>query len=367
METFCFSTPIGPAGWEATTSGGPGAADGWGKPFNLGPKINSEFNEFNPDPTPDGKRLIFATNRKAARREQYEAWRSTIRETVSSDYDLWIADVERIAAPTTQPTTRSSDNDGTAYALALGLAREIPGINTPYSEGASCMSPAGDFLYFASNRPGEAGSLTCGAAACRAISSAPPRTSARPSTRRRTRPIRPWRSTASGWSSAPTGPAPTGGITCWPPTRARCIPSDGRPFPHLGWSAWLLIASILILVPLLMFLRGWKTIGSASCNGLLLSLLVHALITFALSFVVVSQNVTHYVRKEMGLEVPVNLKDAPALEEGLAIRSQASGDLPTGAAAAPVMLAPSNLPSELAAAPTVAELKTPGRGSRPIR
>src|SRR4051794_19104466 len=45
---------------------------GWGTPFNLGPSVNSEFNEFNPAPTPDGKRLIFATNRKAASQEQKE-------------------------------------------------------------------------------------------------------------------------------------------------------------------------------------------------------------------------------------------------------------------------------------------------------
>src|SRR5437879_4166341 len=33
----------------------------WGTPYNLGPAVNSEFNESNPDPTPEGKRLIFST------------------------------------------------------------------------------------------------------------------------------------------------------------------------------------------------------------------------------------------------------------------------------------------------------------------
>src|SRR5437867_4511548 len=113
---------------------------GWGEPFNLGPNVNSEFNEFNPAPTPDGKRLIFATNRKAASSEQKEAWRATIRQSALGDYDLFIADV-------LTPSPLAGE-------LAFKPGVEIPGVNTPYHEGASCVSPVGDFLYFASNRPG---------------------------------------------------------------------------------------------------------------------------------------------------------------------------------------------------------------------
>src|SRR6185437_3702507 len=50
---------------------------GWGTPFNLGPQVNSEFNEFSPDPAPDGKHLIFATNRKSANLQQKQAWQAT--------------------------------------------------------------------------------------------------------------------------------------------------------------------------------------------------------------------------------------------------------------------------------------------------
>ncbi|HZL37092.1 MAG TPA: hypothetical protein VFC78_17365, partial [Tepidisphaeraceae bacterium] len=83
-------------------------ASGWGKPFNLGPQVNSEFNEFTPDPTPDGKHLIFATNRVSAKREQLQAWRATIRENEAADYDLWIAELKEPGqAPSTQPATPS--------------------------------------------------------------------------------------------------------------------------------------------------------------------------------------------------------------------------------------------------------------------
>src|SRR5579859_7594164 len=102
---FYSNRPGGFGGYDIWAA--PRTEKGWGEPFNLGPEVNSEFNEFNPDPTPDGKKLFFATNRASAKREQHEAWRSTIRETVSSDYDLWRADAElpaRVINPTTQLT-----------------------------------------------------------------------------------------------------------------------------------------------------------------------------------------------------------------------------------------------------------------------
>src|SRR5260221_5151825 len=75
------------------------------KPYNLGPAVNSEFNESNPDPTPDGKRLIFSTDRKAAGKEQIQAWRATIRQTVSTDYDLWFARLDDSGDASPPPTT----------------------------------------------------------------------------------------------------------------------------------------------------------------------------------------------------------------------------------------------------------------------
>src|SRR5688572_28488080 len=139
-------------------------ADGsWGEPFNLGPEVNSEFNDYSPAPTPDGKRLYFATNRRAAAGEQKEAWRATIRQSAVGDYDLFVADVavvggdvaaregEAPAEPSSRGATLSEQTDeapngapqsaladGSAGAspspllpLTYRPASEVPGVNTP--------------------------------------------------------------------------------------------------------------------------------------------------------------------------------------------------------------------------------------------
>ena len=83
-----------------------------GTPFNLGPSVNSEYDEYSPAPTPDGKRLFFATNRKAEAHEQKEAWRATIRLTASMDFDLWMADLdEQAASVAPAPGTRDAPDD----------------------------------------------------------------------------------------------------------------------------------------------------------------------------------------------------------------------------------------------------------------
>ena len=64
-----------------------GPADGWGEPFNLGPAINSPFNDYSPAPSPDG-RLFFSTDREAAARLGGEAWRATIRSESVDDYEF---------------------------------------------------------------------------------------------------------------------------------------------------------------------------------------------------------------------------------------------------------------------------------------
>ncbi len=49
---FYSDRPGGLGGYDIWAA--PRSPDGsWGKPFNLGPTVNSEFNEFSPDPTPD--------------------------------------------------------------------------------------------------------------------------------------------------------------------------------------------------------------------------------------------------------------------------------------------------------------------------
>jgi len=315
---FYSNRPGGLGGYDIWFS--PRGKSGWGKPVNLGPTVNSEFNEFSPDPAPDGRHLIFATNRKAAKREQNEAWRSTIRETVSSDYDLWIANA---STAKTQPGVPAFQN-----------AREIPNVNTQFTEGASCMSPAGDFLYFASNRPGGAGKFDIYRSRVRDDEFDAPENLGKPinSEFNEADPALAYNGFRMIFSSDRPGAA----------GRYQLLIADSRevyperhmrPFPHLGWSWWVLLLSLLVLIPLLLMMRGFdeRKLGLLQ-RCLLMSLLVHALVTFILSFVVVTQKVTQYVRQQVEMEVPVNTAESQAFDETLAIRSQSTaGALPTSA------------------------------------
>jgi hypothetical protein len=409
---FYSDRPGGLGGYDIWAS--PRSEAGWGEPFNLGPGVNSEFNEFNPDPTPDGRHLVFATNRAAARREQNEAWRSTIRETVSSDYDLWIADVDltagRQTTPTSAPSAATSPSPGTPgegrggglavwsasadailptiassrlgatpsaeadptktmpnagkpppqpspgvpgeganapraeafQRLTFHNAREIPGVNTPFSEGASCMSPAGDFLYFSSDRPGGQGKFDIYRCRMHGDEFGPVEN------------IGPAINTAG--NEADPALAYNGFRMIFSSDRPgadgryHLLASDSREvyperqvhaLPHLGLSWWLLLLSALVLVPLLMYLRGWEDHRlNILQKCLLLSLLVHALVTFVLSFVVVTQKITQYVRNEIKMEVPIQLRQDHGLEEAIAIRSQSIGDVPVSAAPSPMVTAP---------------------------
>ncbi|GMU37618.1 MAG: PD40 domain-containing protein [Phycisphaerae bacterium] len=110
---------------------------GWQEPINLGSGINTEFNEYGVAPSPDGRTLYFASNRPASGEavvETADAWKATLRETFHRrPYDLYSVQL---------------DDDGAASNIA-----PLSVLNTSHSEGAPCVSPVGDFLYFASDRP----------------------------------------------------------------------------------------------------------------------------------------------------------------------------------------------------------------------
>ena len=308
---------------------------GWGTPFNLGPQVNSEFNEFSPDPTPDGKHLIFATNRKSSNLQQKQAWQATIRQTMSSDYDLWMADIVS-NAPATQPSAPATQP---ISPFVFKPAGEIPGINTPYVEGASCMSPAGDFLYFSSNRPGGYGKFDI------------------------------WRSRVTtnpegSWSFGTVenlGPQINTADNETDPSMAlngyrmffssdrdsgdgiyHLLISDSREVyplhqlrhgPALGLSFWLMLLSLIALIPLLMFLRGWEDSRLSTLQRcLLLSLLVHVAICFALTFMKVTAQAYHYVHEGAGGDTVVALSAPRDADIGFAIRQQSSSDLQVGSA-----------------------------------
>lgn len=126
----------------ADDPGGPLHSAVWEAPENLGPEVNSPYNDYGPAPSPDGGRLYFSSNRPKRQDETSDhasAWPATVREDVERrDYDLYVSEI---------------GSGGT------GRATPLDALNTDANEGTPAVSPAGDFLYFASDRDGGAGGL----------------------------------------------------------------------------------------------------------------------------------------------------------------------------------------------------------------
>ncbi|MCA9299683.1 MAG: PD40 domain-containing protein, partial [Phycisphaerales bacterium] len=112
--------------------------DGWSEPRNLGAHVNTPFNEYNPAATGDA--LWFSSNRPRPETDHDpDAWPATVREDLyEQDYDLY-----------------------TCAITEHGLERALPveALNTESNEGQPALSPVGDFLYFASDRPGGEGAF----------------------------------------------------------------------------------------------------------------------------------------------------------------------------------------------------------------
>lgn len=109
---------------------------GWGAPVNLGPSVNSPFHEYSPALSADGSELYFASNRPRAGDfvgTPSQSWAATLRAGAEGrTFDLYAAPLR---------------GGGLDHAVA------VDALNSPYDEGAPAFSPAGDFIYFASNRP----------------------------------------------------------------------------------------------------------------------------------------------------------------------------------------------------------------------
>lgn len=116
------------------------SAGAWQAPINLGPHVNSEFNDYGPALTPEADTLYFASNRPLTEKGQEpdpNAWAATLGEDFPQrKYDLYAASI----------------TDG-----VFGKAHELSALNSPYNDGAPAVSSFGDFLYFSSDRPGGAG------------------------------------------------------------------------------------------------------------------------------------------------------------------------------------------------------------------
>jgi len=112
----------------------------WFDPVNLGPGVNSVFNDYGPAVTPDGTTLYFSSNRPQPgdpHQTNPDAWSATLREDLfHRTYDLYVAAIR----------------DGGSF-----QATPIGALNTTYNEGTPAVSAFGDFLYFSSDRSGGQG------------------------------------------------------------------------------------------------------------------------------------------------------------------------------------------------------------------
>jgi hypothetical protein len=95
----------------------------WSTPINLGPMVNSPFNDIGPAISKDGRSLYFGSNRPGG----------------AGGVDIWVAQRARVADPWGQPTN-------------LG-----PMVNTPSTENAPSFSRDGHWMFFTSDRPGGGG------------------------------------------------------------------------------------------------------------------------------------------------------------------------------------------------------------------
>ena len=95
----------------------------WGEPVNLGPVVNSPFNDIAPAISKDGLSLYFQSNRPGG----------------SGGLDLWVS--------------KRSDEDA-EWGPPVNLG---PTINSPSTEGGPAFSRDGHWLFFNSNRPGGIG------------------------------------------------------------------------------------------------------------------------------------------------------------------------------------------------------------------
>jgi hypothetical protein len=112
--------------------------DHWTEPLNLGPVVNSPYNEYDPAVTPDGSQLLFASNRPTADDEEVPAgaWPATLREKRRLlDYDIYAVDRE----------------------AEQGKPRLLEAVRSTRNDGQPAFSPDGRWLYFASDRPGGLG------------------------------------------------------------------------------------------------------------------------------------------------------------------------------------------------------------------
>lgn len=283
--------------------------DGWAEPINLGTNINSPHNDYSPAPAPDG-RLFFATNRQAAERRKND-WHATVREGEIGDYDLFRA----------RPFTPKPDQE-VSEDLAYEVAEPLAETNTPHHEGACCVSPAGDFLYFASNRPGGHGGFDLYRLSLRGAGGEQGPANLGPEINTGANETDPELTDEGFTLLFSTDRAGGRGSYDLYQAVSREVFAQRRRRDLPGtWAWWLLAIALAVLVPTMLFLKavGYEHL-SALQKAIAASVLLHILLTVLLSLLFVSQDVIGYAAEKAGLIDSVSLELAPETQAKLEIR-----------------------------------------------
>ncbi|HEV8605203.1 MAG TPA: hypothetical protein VGQ99_07550 [Tepidisphaeraceae bacterium] len=93
------------------------------------------------------------------------------------------------------------------------------------------------------------------------------------------------------------------------------------PVAWMNLNVVVLLIAVAVFIPLTMLLRSNETRDLLQ-KCLLFSIFLHVLITMVFSVIFVSRDVIHYVKAEMGMEVPINLEASRAAELQLQVRNQ---------------------------------------------
>lgn len=327
---FYSNRPGGLGGYDIWAA--PRTGQGWGQPFNLGPSVNSPSDECNPAPSPDGQQLFFASNRKAALLQGHkEVWHATIRQGEVGHYDLFVA--RRLSVSAAQP---AEDKEATAPRLMFQPATELKGLNTPFQQGACCVSPAGDYLYFASNRPGGFGGFDIyrsrlNDGICGPVENLGPQIN---TAANNTDPFLAMGGFQLYFSSDRLGSRGTYGLYT-AEAREVYAASEARPLLVPVWAWWALLIGLAGLAVFVAIVRatGYRELSLLQ-KAVAVSVLLHLLLMITLGVVHVSRAVVEQVARQTGLIAPVNLEIGREVEMKLAVRQQ-SVDLPMTAPALP--------------------------------
>ncbi|NQT37953.1 MAG: PD40 domain-containing protein, partial [Planctomycetes bacterium] len=278
--------------------------------------------------------LYFASNRKAAERMGKRIqWRATIRQGQLGDYDLFSTDVDFAEALPTTETSQPTTVPSARLKIHAEQALELQGVNTEHNEGTPCVSPWGDFLYFASNRPGGQGGFDLYRARitegrCQRLENLGAEVN---TAGNETDP----QLTKGGFMlyfSSDRDGGEEGTYDLYTSESHEVYASRvGRGLPTLGWSVWVLLASLVLLIPLMLFLRagGYKHLSMLQ-KCFVVALLLHLLLTLMLSLAQVSQEIYQYVVDEPD-EVELDL----IADKQLEVRTQVRHQLADLAPAAP--------------------------------